>query len=292
MSPSGQDPRPVPSRNAPVNHPTPQPANLPVLFIGHGSPMNAIEDNPFRRAWAKLGQELLTGDTPAPRAILCISAHWLTRGWWLTAMESPRTIHDFGGFAQALFDTQYPAPGDPGLARELARRLVQPSDGTPLGLDTGQWGLDHGAWSVLLPMFPQADIPVIQLSMDMGRPMAEHLALGRQLAGLRSQGILIVASGNTVHNLRAMNLDAASDQAYDWAAGFDAEVADCITRHDLEGLAQLPQASAWGRRAHPSWDHYLPLLYAAGAAGESAYAHFFNEAFQAGSIAMRSVVWR
>jgi len=264
----------------------------PVLFIGHGSPMNAIEDNAFRREWGALGQRLLGDGSPRPRAILCISAHWLTRGWWLTAMAWPRTIHDFGGFPQALFDVQYPAPGDPALAHELAQNLVQPSDGGHPGLDTGHWGLDHGAWSVLMPMFPLADIPVIQLSIDITRPMADHMALGRQLAGLRAKGILIVASGNTVHNLRAMHRDAADDQAYDWAVSFDAEVANCITRHDLEGLARLPQTSTWGSMAHPSWEHYVPLLYAAGAAGEAAEVSFFSEAFQAASVAMRSVVWR
>lgn len=270
----------------------PSQPSQPVLFIGHGSPMNAIEHNAFRRAWTSLGQELLEAGEHRPRAILCISAHWLTQGWWLTAMSSPRTIHDFGGFPQALFDVQYPAPGAPDLAREIASCLSQPSDGRTPGLDTGHWGLDHGAWSVLLPMFPGADLPVIQMSMDISRPMAEHLALGRQLARLRSLGILILASGNTVHNLRAMHLGAAADQAYDWAVAFDAEVADCITRHDLDGLAGLPRTSSFGRLAHPSWEHFVPLLYAAGAAGESAYASFFNEAFQGASIAMRSVIWR
>ncbi len=264
----------------------------PVLFVGHGSPMNAIEDNVFRRAWSALGEDLLVAHGARPRAILCISAHWLTRGWWLTAMAWPRTIHDFGGFPQALFDVHYPAPGDPDLAREIATAVSQPTDGKPLGLDRGQWGLDHGTWSVLLPMFPQADVPVIQMSIDMARPMSEHMALGRQLAGLRSKGILIVGSGNTVHNLRAMHGDATHDQAYDWAAAFDAEVADLIVRHDLEGLSRLPLTSTYGHWAHPSWEHYVPLLYAAGAAGESAYASFFNEAFQGASIAMRSVVWR
>lgn len=275
-----------------VTHPTPATERQPVLFIGHGSPMNAIEDNPFRRAWSALGDELLSEPGGRPRAILCISAHWMTRGWWLTGMASPRTIHDFGGFPQALFDVQYPAPGEPGLARTLASALIQPSDGDALGLDEGQWGLDHGAWSVLLPMFPRADIPVVQMSIDVARPMEEHLALGRQLAALRTQGILIVASGNTVHNLRAMQWEAKADQAYDWAAGFDAQVAELITRHDINGLAQLPASSVFARMAHPSWEHYMPLLYAAGAAGESAYATFFNEAFQGASVAMRSVVWR
>ncbi|MEZ5644175.1 MAG: 4,5-DOPA dioxygenase extradiol [Burkholderiaceae bacterium] len=275
-----------------MNHTSAADIRWPVLFIGHGSPLNALEDNPFRRGWVACAQDMLAEAGALPRAILCISAHWLTRGTWLTGMDAPRTIHDFGGFPQALFDVQYPAPGDPDLARQMAVTLRQPSDGRMPGLDEGDWGLDHGAWSVLLPMFPEARIPVIQLSIDVGLSMADHLALGRQLSALRSQGVLIMGSGNTVHNLRAMRRDAADDQAYDWAVAFDAEVAACITRHDHDGLAELPQTSDVARMAHPSWEHYVPLLYAAGAAGESAYADYFNEGFQAASVAMRSVVWR
>ena len=155
---------------------------LPVVFVGHGSPMNAIEDNAYRRSWQDLGSKF--GVTwPRPQLILCVSAHWLTQGWWLTAMDAPRTIHDFGGFPPELFAQTYPAPGQPAAARELSQRLRQPGSGNALGLDVDAWGLDHGAWSVLKPMFPAADIPVLQLSMDYRRPPAEHLALGGVLGG-------------------------------------------------------------------------------------------------------------
>lgn len=262
---------------------------LPVLFIGHGSPMNAIEDNAWRRQWQQLGRELRAQGRPI-RLILCVSAHWLTQGWWLTAMARPRTIHDFGGFPQALFDQQYPAPGAPDLARVLAAALRLP-DGSAPGLDEGEWGLDHGSWSVLKPMFPEADIPVIQLSMDYARAPAEHLAIGRQLRDWRSQGVLVVASGNVVHNLRAMRRQVADDQAFDWAVDFDTHVADCITQGDAEALAAFQSFGDAARLSHPSWEHYLPLLYAAGAAEPGEPVRFFNEGFQAASISMRSVVW-
>ncbi len=185
---------------------------MPVLFLGHGSPMNAIEDNAYRQSWQQLGQEF-GAKLPRPQLILCISAHWITRGWWLTAMDKPKTIHDFGGFPQALFDQQYPAPGAPDIAQALSSSLSNPS----VGLDRAEWGFDHGTWSVLKPMFPKADIPVLQLSMDYNRPAAEHFALGRQLKALRERGVLIVGSGNIVHNLRVMRRDASAMQAYDWA---------------------------------------------------------------------------
>jgi 4,5-DOPA dioxygenase extradiol len=262
---------------------------LPVLFIGHGSPMNAIEDNRWRRSWEQLGAELRGRRVPI-RAILCISAHWLTQGWWVTAMAQPRTIHDFGGFPQALFDQQYPAPGAPELARELAVGVRVP-DGTALGLDEGEWGLDHGSWSVLKPMFPEADIPVLQLSMDYGRPPDEHLAIGRQLRAWRSQGVLIVASGNIVHNLRAMQRQVGDDQAYDWAVDFDTHIAGAVARGDANALADFRSLGDAARLSHPSWEHYLPLLYAAGAAEDGEPVRFFNEGFQAASISMRSMLW-
>ncbi|QIM51858.1 4,5-DOPA dioxygenase extradiol [Hydrogenophaga crocea] len=265
------------------------PDRLPVLFVGHGSPLNAIGDNRWRRQWQALGPELRARGLPI-RLILCVSAHWLTEGWWLTAMAQPRTIHDFGGFPQALFDQQYPAPGAPERAREIAAAVRQP-DGAPLGLDMGEWGLDHGAWSVLKPMFPEADIPVVQLSMDYGRPPAEHLALGRGLRALRAQGVLIVASGNTVHNLRALQRQAPDDQAYDWAIDFDQRVAEAVAAGDPERLAGFQQWGDSARLSHPSHDHYLPLLYAAGAAEPGEAVRFFNEGFQAASISMRSMVW-
>ncbi|MCV0440859.1 MAG: 4,5-DOPA dioxygenase extradiol [Hydrogenophaga sp.] len=263
---------------------------LPVLFLGHGSPMNAIEDNPWRRSWQALGQELRSRGTQ-PHLILCVSAHWLTLGWQLTAMSNPRTIHDFGGFPQALFDQQYPAPGSPEMSRAISAAVRQPDSGDALGLDAGDWGLDHGAWSVLKPMFPEADIPVIQLGMDYRRPAAEHFDIGRQLAQLRERGVLIVGSGNIVHNLRAMRRDAADNQAYDWAIEFDQTMADHIAQGRLEALHAFQQLGAVAQMAHPSWEHYLPLLYAAGAADAGEEPRSFNQGFQGASISMRSVMW-
>jgi 4,5-DOPA dioxygenase extradiol len=263
---------------------------LPVLFLGHGSPMNVIEDNAYRRNWQALGTELLERG-PRPRLILCISAHWITRGWQLTAMEDPRTIHDFGGFPQALFDQQYQAPGSPVMAQAISAAVSQPGSGAPLGLDGLEWGLDHGTWSVLKPMFPDASIPVIQLSMDYSRPPAEHFELGRQLRALRERGVLIVGSGNIVHNLRAIRREAADNQAYDWAIEFDRVTGDHIAQGRLDALSGFQQAGAVAQMAHPTWDHYLPLLYAAGAVEEGEAPRFFNEGFQIASISMRSVVW-
>ncbi len=258
---------------------------MPVLFIGHGSPMNAIEDNEYRRTWQALGSEF-GRQRPRPRLVLCISAHWLTQGWWLTGMEKPRTIHDFGGFPRELYAQQYPAPGAPLAAEEISRGISQPA----VGLDQ-EWGLDHGSWSVLKPMFPAADIPVIQLSMDYARPPQEHFALGGELKGLRDRGVLIVGSGNIVHNLRTMRWDAPPDQAYDWAMEFDSKIAERIGQGDLSGLADFQEFGRTAQLAHPTYDHFLPLLHAAGAveAGES--ARFFNTGYQGASISMRSVVW-
>lgn len=270
--------------------PSPPATRQPVLFLGHGSPMNAIEDNVWRRQWQAVGRELRARPVQ-PSLILCISAHWLTHGWALTAMDQPRTIHDFGGFPQALFDQQYPAPGAPGMARAISERVRQPGSGSPLALDEGEWGLDHGAWSVLKPMFPEADIPVIQLGMDYRRPAAEHLALGRQLAPLRDQGVLIVGSGNVVHNLRAMRWNAPDNEAYDWAIEFDRVTAEHMVAGRTDALAEFQQLGTVAQMAHPSWEHYLPLLYAAGAAGADEASTFFNEGFQGASISMRSVIW-
>jgi 4,5-DOPA dioxygenase extradiol len=269
----------------------PDTERMPVLFVGHGSPMNAIEDNRWRRGWQALGGELLARAQP-PRLILCISAHWLTPGWQLTAMDKPRTIHDFGGFPQALFDQQYPAPGSPQAARFISQSVLQPGSGLPLSLDESHWGLDHGAWSILKPMFPVADIPVIQLSMDYSRPATEHFAMGQQLAQLRERGVLIVGSGNTVHNLRTMRRDAADHQAYAWAIEFDRVTAEHISQKRLPSLCDFQQLGAVAQMAHPSWEHYLPLLYAAGAVHADDEPRFFNEGFQGASISMRSVMWR
>lgn len=266
---------------------------LPVLFLGHGSPMNVIDDNPFRPVWQALGTQF--GDDPnarwpRPQLIVCISAHWLTQGWWLTAMECPPTIHDFGGFPRELFEQQYPAPGAPQAAREISELVRQP-DGGSLGLDAQEWGLDHGCWGVLKPMFPQADIPVIQLSMDYARSTSEHYAMGQQLRALRERGVLIVASGNTVHNLQLMQRSASNEQAYDWAIEFDQLITGQIEAGRLDELQNFRQLGRSAELAHPSWEHFLPLLYAAGAVAPGETPEFFNVAYQAASIAMRSVVW-
>lgn len=261
-------------------------ARMPVLFLGHGSPMNAIEDNEYRRSWQALGAEFGV-KFPRPQLILCISAHWLTRGWWLTAMPKPKTIHDFGGFPQALFDQQYPAPGAPLAAREISGLFKTPS----VGLDPQEWGFDHGSWSVIKPMFPLADIPMIQLSIDYDRPAAEHFAIGQQLKALRDRGVLIVGSGNTVHNLRAMRRDMPSMQAFDWALEFDRFTADHISKGDLAGLSNFQKLGKVAQMAHPTYDHFLPLLYSAGAVDAAEPVRYFNANYQMGAIAMRSVVW-
>jgi len=266
-------------------------APMPVLFVGHGSPMNAIEDNAWRRSWQATGTELLAR-AERPQLILCISAHWLTRGGWqITGMPAPKTIHDFGGFTQALFDQQYPAPGAPAVAASLANELKSPTTGASLGVDLDTWGLDHGTWSVLKPMFPKADIPVLQLSMDYSRPPGEHYALGRQLQALRDRGVLIVGSGNTVHNLRAMRPGTAANEAYDWAVQFDTVVQEQISKGQLDALQNFQTLGAVAQQAHPTYEHYLPLLYAAGAARGTDIPHFFNTGYQGAAISMRSVLW-
>ena len=266
-------------------------ARMPVLFMGHGSPMNAIEDNVWRRSWQSLGDALLSRADP-PQLILCISAHWLTPGGWqITGMAQPKTIHDFGGFPQALFDVQYPAPGAPAVAQAMASQLASPTNGQALGVDAGVWGLDHGAWSVLQPMFPKADIPVLQLSMDYSRPPAEHYALGQQLRSLRERGVLIVGSGNIVHNLRALRSEATTTQAYDWAQEFDGVVSQQIETGNLSALSNFQALGAMAQQAHPTHEHYLPLLYAAGAVQADESPRFVTEGYQGASISMRSVVW-
>ena len=262
---------------------------LPVLFLGHGSPMNAIGDNEYRRSWQALGAEF--GSKMArPQLILCISAHWLTDGWWLTGMNHPKTIHDFGGFPQELFDQQYPAPGDAPAARAISQ-VVRQRASAPLGLDIIEWGLDHGSWSVLKPMFPNADIPVIQLSMDYSRAPEDHYALAQQLKALRERGVLIVGSGNVVHNLQQMQRGASGSQAYDWALEFDQTIGGYLQQGNLAALQNFQKLGALAKMAHPTYEHYLPLLYAAGAVDAKEPMRFFNTSFQAGSISMRSVVW-
>ncbi len=263
---------------------------MPVLFLGHGSPMNAIEDNVYRRGWQALGAQF-GHRWPLPQLIVCVSAHWLTQGWWLTAMAQPRTIHDFVGFPTALFDQQYPAPGFPQAAEQISTLVHEPGGGGALSLDRQEWGLDHGAWSVLGPMFPKANIAVIQLSMDYDRAPADHFALGRQLRSLRELGVLLVTSGNIVHNLRALRMDAATDTAHDWALEFDSTIAGYLEQGNFSALQNFQELGRVAQQAHPSHEHFLPLLYAAGALDADEVPEFFNVGFQAASISMRSVLW-
>lgn len=231
-------------------------SRMPALFLGHGSPMNVLEDNVYTRAWKTLGDSL-----PRPKAILAISAHWYTRGTAVTAMEHPRTIHDFGNFPQALFDQRYPAPGSPALAKRV-QALLEPVD---VIADTGEWGFDHGTWGVLIKMYPDADIPVIQLSIDGTKPADYHYQLGKKLATLRDEGVMIVASGNVVHNLRMVKWEGNA-AAYPWAESFDRYVQDNLEwqgeakDHPLVNFMQ----HEGGALSNPTPDHYLPLLYLLG----------------------------
>lgn len=254
---------------------------MPVLFVGHGSPMNAIEDNQWRRGFEALG-----ADVPRPRAILAISAHWFVDGTYLTGESRPKTIHDFGGFPQALFEIEYPAPGRPELAQQVLDRLEQPG----AALST-EWGLDHGTWCVVRPMYPAADVPVVQLSLNRRLPLERHLALGQALAPLRDEGVLILGSGNVVHNLRDAfgRYRSGNTEVPAWAGGFDRDVATALEQRDHAALVGALPAGEHGRAAHPSIDHYLPLLYAAGAALPSDAVSYPIEGFDMGSISMRTV---
>jgi 4,5-DOPA dioxygenase extradiol len=251
-------------------------ATMPVLFIGHGNPMNAIEDTEFSRAWAAVARSL-----PKPKAVLCISAHWETEGTRVTAMEQPKTIRDLYGFPPALFEKRYPAPGSP----ELARMTQQTLHESGVKLDT-EWGLDHGAWAVLCQMYPKADVPVVQLSLDEKKPPAAHYELGRELRALRNKGVLILGSGNIVHNLREVVWE---DTAYDWALEFDRKIKDLILSGDHKAIIDYTTLGRSARLAVPTLDHYLPLLYVLGAQGNGDSVRFFAEKVTLGSMSMRSV---
>ena len=253
-------------------------SRLPVLFIGHGSPMNAIEETEFSRAWADLALRL-----PRPRAVLCVSAHWETRGTRVTAMARPRTIHDFHGFPPELHARQYPAPGSPETA-QLTRETVRQTEVQP----DVEWGLDHGAWAVLARMYPQADVPVVQLSLDQGKTPEAHYALGRELQSLRDRGVLIVGSGNIVHNLRRMVWE---EEAFDWAVEFDEAVRARLLARDHAALVQPGRLGRAASLAVPTPEHYLPLLYVAAAAVAAEPLEFFAERVMFGSISMRGVAF-
>lgn len=250
---------------------------MPVLFIGHGSPMNALADNDFTKTLNGLGKRI-----PTPKAIVCVSAHWMTEGTWVTHMKKPKTIHDFYGFPQKLFDVQYPAPGSPEVAESLSRMNKD------IHLDDEMWGLDHGTWSVLKHMYPHADVPVLQLSLYMAKPASYHLKMGETLRSLREDGVLIVGSGNIVHNLRQIRWE---DQAepYDWAVEFDEWAKDKITKRDFESLTNLSSEAA--KLSVPTMDHYYPLFYVLGASDKNDALTFEYEGLQNGSISMRTFTY-
>jgi 4,5-DOPA dioxygenase extradiol len=250
-------------------------SQIPALFIGHGSPMNTLEKNGFTEAWSAFGRVL-----PRPRALLVVSAHWYFGATAVTAMPRPRTIHDFYGFPQALFDFDYPAPGDPDLAQEIAE-VVKPNW---VGLDRDQWGLDHGTWSVLAHLYPDADIPVVQLSMNALRPLDYHLDLAARLAPLRRRGVMILASGNVVHNLQRLQWNQR-DLAYDWAERFDDAVVDQMARAPGDVLRVLDHPDS--ALAVPTPDHFIPLLYLAGlAAADGVGAEPLVRGYAMGSVSM------
>jgi 4,5-DOPA dioxygenase extradiol len=252
------------------------PTKMPVLFVGHGSPMNAIEDNEFSRAWTDMGKSL-----PTPKAILCISAHWETDGTKVTAMERPKTIYDFYGFPPELYAVQYPVPGFPGLARFVQGEVRKNS----LSLDFN-WGLDHGTWSVLNRMFPSANIPVVQLSLDSTKDPAYHYELGRELKALRNKGVLILGSGNMVHNLRLVRWE---DGAYDWALEFDEIMKQRILSDDHDAIVHYQQFGRIAGLAVPTNEHFLPLLYVLALKEAGEEVSFFSDRVTMGSISMRSL---
>jgi 4,5-DOPA dioxygenase extradiol len=256
---------------------------MPAIFFGHGNPMNAITDNVYGKKWHAIGRAL-----PQPKAILAVSAHWYVEETAVTAMPNPRTIHDFGGFPRELFEVTYPAPGDAELARRVAE-LLSPSR---VRLDETSWGFDHGAWSVLVHLFPKADVPVVQLSIDETKPPEYHYELARRLAPLRDEGVLIVGSGNVVHNLHAYAWGRHPGEPFDWALRFEARVRELLLAH--EDLA-LVNYEALGRDAllsAPTPDHYLPLIYVLAVRRESDTITFPVEGIDGGSVSMLAVDMR
>ncbi len=252
---------------------------MPVIFVGHGNPMNAIEQNEFTEGWRKVSQSI-----PKPKAILCISAHWETRGTFVTAMENPSTIHDFGGFPQALFDVQYPAHGSPELARQ-AKETVRKAD---IGMDLS-WGLDHGAWSVIKRFYPEADVPVIQLSLDYTKDPQWHYQLGQELASLRSKGILIMGSGNMVHNLRMVDWNH-TDKGYDWAVEANEKFKNLISAGEHKQLMNYRSIGREIELSVPTPEHFLPLLYILALQEKGERISFFNDKTLMGSLSMTSVL--
>jgi len=252
---------------------------MPALFMGHGSPMNGIEDNEFSRKWAALAK-----DIPQPNAVLVISAHWFTRGTRITAMDFPQTIHDFGGFPQALFDVSYAAPGDPELALETSQLLKS----TNVELDH-DWGLDHGAWTVVRHMYPNADVPVLQLSIDYTKNAAYHYELANELVQLRRKGVLIMGSGNMVHNLRMLSWEMINGGGYDWALQMNDTFKNLILNDDHQPLINYQNLGKEALLAIPTPEHYLPLIYTLGLKTVSEEVSLFNDMAIGGSLTMTSV---
>ena len=254
---------------------------MPVLFLGHGSPMNAIEENEFVEGMRNVATKI-----PTPQLILCVSAHWETQGTKVTAMQKPPTIHDFGGFPQALFDVQYPAPGSPEWAEHI-QKIVQK---TNIELDY-HWGLDHGAWSVIKHLYPNADIPVLELSIDYTKNGRYHFELAQELQSLREKGVLIIGSGNIVHNLRMVDWRRMNDTfGFDWALEVDAEVKDAILNEHFDKLINFHQQGAAFQMAIPTPEHYIPLLYTLGMQNSKDKISFFNDSPVGGSLTMTSVL--
>jgi len=251
---------------------------FPILFMGHGSPMNALEENEFVQGWKYLGKSL-----PKPKAILCISAHWETRGTFITAMENPPTIHDFGGFPQSLFEVQYPAFGSPELAHEIKKHISI----ADIGLDL-HWGLDHGAWSVIRHLYPMADIPILEFSLDYTLDPQGHYQLAKELSFLRDRGVLILASGNMVHNLARIQWNMP-DQGYDWAEWANLKMKEWIISGDFSSLIQYNKAGREIQMAIPSPEHFLPLIYLLGMKDAEEPMEFINEKVVWGSISMTSL---
>lgn len=259
-----------------LNGPSTQ--RMPVLFIGHGSPMNAIETNAYTKTLSQLGRRL-----PKPQAILVVSAHWMTEGTFVTEMAKPKTIHDFYGFPQELFDVQYPAPGSPEIARVIRETIIDPQ----VHGDREMWGLDHGTWSVLRHLYPAADIPVLQLSIYMSQPPEYHVKIGKQLSKLRERGVLILGSGNLVHNLRQIRWEPNA-QPFDWAVEFDEWLKKRIIDRDFQAVQNDYHTTRAGQLSVPSMDHYFPVHYVLGATDEKDQLTFEYEEMQNGSISMRS----
>lgn len=254
---------------------------MPVLFVGHGSPMNGIEDTEFSRRWTQMAKEI-----PVPKAVLVVSAHWFTKGTKITAMDFPKTIHDFGGFPQELFEVQYPAPGNPVLAKETAALLHT----AQVELDH-DWGLDHGTWTVVRHMYPEANIPVLQLSIDYTKAPQYHYDLARELYALRKKGVLIIGSGNMVHNLRMVAWDRLNDAEYgfDWAKQVNEKFKHLIESGDHKPLINYSSLGKEALLAIPTPEHYLPLMYTLGVKGTKDSIAFFNDKAVGGSLTMTSV---